>query len=399
MKLHIGHRQALAFFAAGSLCSSFVLGSAFVFSPSLQSTVLTVSNGMESDMETDAASTTSAAASSCPDGYCDSSAGEDCSTCSMDCGSCPVVTSSSSSTTSSSCNGNGFCDGSETCSSCPGDCGACISSSSPTTTVPPVAPPTPPTTPPGPPPATPPGPPPTTPPDPSNAPAGPPAEVPPTDPPTDTPPAFAPSDNNNPAANGQDDGDGETEAGPSGNEAPEAPSPESSSEDEEREAGVFNDVGRDTAAAPSAPRPPAPAPQSIGATISSFLADFFGGASETTPAALPSGPVDNMELPVIPGEQPSEEDRAPGERTQDEVVEKLNVIDDMLTERMEAEKAVEGGAGRPSDDEEDVAGYVAEEAPAAEPPEPPADDLFGVISNSIGAAVSNLLGSILSLLK
>lgn len=44
----------------------------------------------------------------CGNGTC--SAGESCSTCAADCGSC--------------C-GNGACSGSETCQSCPGDCGAC----------------------------------------------------------------------------------------------------------------------------------------------------------------------------------------------------------------------------------------------------------------------------------
>ncbi len=47
----------------------------------------------------------------CGDGWCNNS--ETCSSCSSDCGSCPITC------------GNLICDGTETCSSCPGDCGIC----------------------------------------------------------------------------------------------------------------------------------------------------------------------------------------------------------------------------------------------------------------------------------
>ena len=48
---------------------------------------------------------------SCPNGICD--AGETCSTCPGDCGTCITC-------------GNGSCDNGETCSTCPGDCGDCV---------------------------------------------------------------------------------------------------------------------------------------------------------------------------------------------------------------------------------------------------------------------------------
>lgn len=58
-----------------------------------------------------AAACSNSTAPFCGDGSC--GGGETCTSCTMDCGACPV-----------SC-GNGACDTGETCSNCAGDCGTC----------------------------------------------------------------------------------------------------------------------------------------------------------------------------------------------------------------------------------------------------------------------------------
>lgn len=52
------------------------------------------------------------ACSACGDGKCEALSGESCESCAADCGACPGC-------------GDGTCNEAETCATCPGDCGAC----------------------------------------------------------------------------------------------------------------------------------------------------------------------------------------------------------------------------------------------------------------------------------
>jgi hypothetical protein len=51
----------------------------------------------------------------CGDGACDAASGEDCVSCTADCGACAMA---------GAC-GNGLCMANESCVSCPDDCGSC----------------------------------------------------------------------------------------------------------------------------------------------------------------------------------------------------------------------------------------------------------------------------------
>lgn len=80
----------------------------------------------------------------CGDGTCSPGAGESCSACPADCGSCAACGNGSCETgigeSCTSCPadcggcvgcGNGTCDAGEDCGSCPGDCGACTTTCGP----------------------------------------------------------------------------------------------------------------------------------------------------------------------------------------------------------------------------------------------------------------------------